>query len=273
MAAEKRFTPITELISLSNKKALVTGGAMGIGFAIAYRLAEAGAMVTIADLNEEKGQKAVQDLNGRGFQVFFTRCDVSKEEEIKNTVNSAVEKMGGLDILVNNAGIFPFKLLAQTSGDDFEKVLAVNLKGLFNFCREASQRMIAQKRTGCIVNIASVDSLHPSNIGLSAYDASKGGVLMLTRSLARELAANGIRVNAIAPGGIMTEGVIAQSAAQTTGAGQDSREVIRAFLSRIPLGKMGMADDIGRVALFLASDLSSYMTGSLVVVDGGYLLS
>jgi 2-dehydro-3-deoxy-D-gluconate 5-dehydrogenase len=268
VAANKKFTPLNELISLTNRKALVTGGAMGIGFAIAYRLAEAGAVVAIADFNEEKGQQAAQELIQNGFQSFFLHCDVSREEDVKNTTAEAISRMGNLDILVNNAGIFPLSPLAQMTSADIEKVLAVNLKGMIYFIREVSARMIEQKRSGCIINLASIDALHPSHRGLPVYDASKGAVLSLTRTMAVELGPSGIRVNAIAPGGILTEGALTQTRNSGTG-----RAVLREFMARIPLGKMGIADEIGRVALFLASDLSAYVTGSLLVVDGGYLLS
>jgi NAD(P)-dependent dehydrogenase (short-subunit alcohol dehydrogenase family) len=269
MSAEKKFPPLNQLISLANKKALVTGGAMGIGFAIAYRLAEAGAAVTVADVNDDKGQQSAQDLTNAGYRAFFLHCDVSHEEDVKNAFNTAVGRMGGLDILVNNAGIFPFTPVMQMTAADIEKILAVNVKGLLYCAREAARRMLEQKRSGCIINLASIDSLHPSYKGLSVYDASKGAVLSMTKSLAKEWGPSGIRVNAIAPGGIMTEGTMAQSRAS----GETSRTGLREFLSRLPLGRMGVADDVGRVALFLASDLSSYMTGSLVLVDGGYLLS
>jgi 2-dehydro-3-deoxy-D-gluconate 5-dehydrogenase len=267
MTPEKKFVPLHELISLAGKKALVTGGAMGIGYAIAYRLAEAGAAVCIIDRNEEKGRQAAGNITDCGYQAFFLAADVSREEEVKSAVSSALAAMGAIDILVNNAGIFPFTPILQMTAEDIEKVLAVNLKGTVLFTREAARRMIEQKRSGCIINLASIDSLHPSHKGLSVYDASKGAVLTLTRSLARELGPDGIRVNAIAPGGILTEGALTQRS------GENSRAGLREFMSRLPLGKMGIADDIGRVALFLASDLSSYMTGSLVVVDGGYLVS
>lgn len=270
MTPEKKFVPLNELVSLANRKALVTGGAMGIGYAIAYRLAEAGAVVTIVDVNEEKGQKAAQDINSFGYKAFFQRCDVSREEEVVNTISQAIAKMGGLDILVNNAGVFPFTPLAQLTAAEIEKVLSVNIKGILYLARESSRWMIEHKVNGCIINLASIDSLHPSHKGLAVYDASKGAVLTLTKSLAKELGPNNIRVNAIAPGGILTEGSITQ----TRGGGeQTSRSGLKEFMSRITLGKMGIADDIGRVALFLASDLSSYMTGTVVVVDGGYLLS
>jgi 2-deoxy-D-gluconate 3-dehydrogenase len=182
MTWQKKYPSLNEIVSLKGKKALVTGGAMGIGLGVAYRLAEAGASVTIADLNPEKGQKAVQDLCNLGYQVFFCPCDVSNEKDVANTVSKAQAQMGGLDILVNNAGIFPPTPILQTTGDDIEKILAVNLKGLVYCIRETSRKMIEQKRGGSIINIASIDSLHPSHKGMSIYDASKGAVLTLTKA-------------------------------------------------------------------------------------------
>lgn len=269
MSPEKNFPPLNQLISLAGKKALVTGGAMGIGFAIAYRLAEAGAAVTVADVNDDKGRQAARDLTGAGYQASFLHCDVSHEEEVKNTISTAAAGMNGLDILVNNAGIFPFTSVMLMTSDEIEKILAVNVKGQLYCAREVARWMMEHKRNGCIINLASIDSLHPSHKGLAVYDASKGAVLSLTKSLAREWGPGGIRVNAIAPGGIMTEGTLAQSRAS----GETGRSGLREFFSRLPLGRMGNADDVARVALFLASDLSGYMTGSLVLVDGGYLLS
>jgi len=171
---------------------------------------------------------------------------------------------------VNSAGIYPRIPLAQMTGDDFEQVISVNLKGTFLCSREVSQQMIAQRRGGCIINIASIDAIHPSSEGMSAYDASKGGVLTLTKSLARELGRHDIRANTIAPGAVLTEGVRSLLTGQPTDQGKVQ---LKAFMSRMLLGRMGEVDDIGRVALFLASDLASYITGSLIVVDGGYLVS
>jgi 2-dehydro-3-deoxy-D-gluconate 5-dehydrogenase len=267
MTSQNKYPPINEMLNLTGKKALVTGGAMGIGYAIAYRLAEAGSAVTIVDLNQEKGERAVQDLNAYGYPVSFLPCDVSREEEVVKTVSAAAGGMGGLNVLVNNAGVFPSTPLLQMISSDMDKVLAVNIKGAFYMIREAARIMIEQKSSGSIINIASIDSVHPSHTGMSLYDASKGAVLTLTRSLAKELGPAGIRVNAIAPGGILTEGALSQKGDQFSRAG------LKEFMSRITLGRMGKADDIGRVALFLASDLASYMTGSFITVDGGYLLS
>jgi len=270
MKSSKIRIPLSDLISLAGKRAIVTGGAMGIGFAISYRLAEAGARVIVVDTNDKRGQQASQELMDCGYQAAYIRCDVSREEEVRNMVDKAVDKMGGIDILVNNAGIYPRIRLARMTGDDFEQVVSVNLKGTFLCSREVSQRMIEQGESGCIINIASINALRPSAKGLSAYDASKGGVLALTRSLALELGQDDIRVNAIAPGGIMTEGVKSQVGESTA---EEGMAQLRAFIARIPLGRMGDADDVARVTLFLASDLASYMTGSLVVVDGGHLIS
>ena len=270
MASGKEYRPITELISLAHKTALITGGAMGIGFAISHRLAEAGASITIVDSNGEQAEKASEELRGHGYQATFIQCDVSQEEEVQNMVNTTVTKTGDIDILVNNAGIYRSIPLQETTAEDFERMVSVNLKGTFLCSREVSRRMIERGQGGCIINIASIESVHPSYTGLSAYDASKGGVLMLTKSMALELGQHDIRVNAIAPGGIVTEGMFSCLDEIPSGQG---REPLKRFMARIPLGRMGRADDIGRVALFLASDLASYITGSLIVVDGGYLVS
>ena len=269
MDSQKKFPPINELINLAGKRAIVTGGAMGIGFAISYRLAEAGAAVIIADIDHERGEEASQQLRDYGYQASFVHCDVSQEEEVENMVDTAEKEMGGIDILVNNAGIYPVIPLEQTTGDDFERVIAVNLKGAFLCSRGVSRHMIEQQRGGCIINIASIDAVHPSSPGMAAYDASKGGMWMLTKSLALELGRHDIRVNAIAPGGILTAGV----RSRVSEFSRERMKDLKQFMARTALGRMGRADDIGRVALFLASDLADYMTGSLVVVDGGYLLS
>ena len=270
MVPKKEYVPTKDLISLTTKSAIVTGGATGIGFAISRRLAEAGATVVIVDKNPEGAEKAAQELVDYGYQAILLQCDVSREEEVCKMVAEAVEKTDGIDILVNNAGIFPRVPLAEVTGDDFDQVLAVNLKGTFLCCREVSRKMIEFKRRGSIINIVSIDSVHPSSTGLVAYDASKGGVLTMTKSLALDLGRHDIRVNAVAPGVIVTEGVRSRLGDSST---KQDRAELRAIMSRIVLGQMGRPDDVSRVVLFLASDLSGYMTGSLVVVDGGYLIS
>jgi 2-dehydro-3-deoxy-D-gluconate 5-dehydrogenase len=267
MTQSSKYPGLRELVDLNGKKALVTGGAMGIGYAIADRLSEAGAAVAVLDLNEEKGQKSTQTLIDKGRRAYFVRCDVRHEEEINQACATVIDQMSGIDILVNNAGVFPFTPLDLISAAEIDNVLAINLKAVMLFCRQFSRWASEQKRGGTIINIASIDAVHPSHQGLSIYDASKGGVLTLTKSLAKELGPSGIRVNALAPGGILTEGVLAQRNPAST------RHGLREFMSRIPLGRMGAADDVARAALFLASELSSYMTGQMIGVDGGYLVS
>ncbi len=270
MVPIKEYTPIGELIDLTHKRAVVTGGAMGIGFAISYRLAEAGASIVIADTNSGRAQKASQELRGYGYQATFVQSDVSQEKEVQDMVSTIVRKVGAIDILVNNAGIYPSIPLTQMTGGDFDQVISVNLRGTFLCSREVSRHMIQQKQSGCIINIASISSIRPLSRGLSAYDASKGGVLTLTKSMALELGQYNIRVNAIAPGSIFTEGMLSQGEGLSP---SQWKAELKRFMAGTALGWLGRADDIGRVALFLASGLASYITGSLIVVDGGYLVS
>lgn len=262
---------ISQLIDLSNKTAIVTGGAKGIGLGIVKRLHEAGASVIIADLDAENGQTEALKLNeARENSAIFQATDVSKSSDVEAMVKKAVETFGSLDIMVNNAGIFPFVPLSQLDEALFSKVIDINLKGVFLCSKAASVQMIAQGQGGSIITITSIDAIHPSSVGLAAYDASKHGVWGFLKNIALELCEHNIRVNAIAPGGINTPGV----AAQTSGV-QDPEaleNLNEQFRDAIPMHRLGEPDEIGTAALFLASDLSTYMTGSQVVVDGGKLL-
>lgn len=263
-----RSKPLQQLIDLKGKTAIVTGGAMGIGFGIAYRLAEAGANIVISDLNEEAGNNASRELNEKGLNATFIKTDVSKETEVKNAIDFTEKKYGSIDILVNNAGIYPIIPIIKMTSTDFERIMAVNLKSVFLFTKYVAEVMIRQGRGGKIINITSIDALHPSSVGLSVYDASKHGLWGFTKNTALELVAYDIQVNAIAPGGINSPG---------TGAGKpitlEMEEILKKFMEKIPMKRMGESDEIGRAALFLSSDLSSYMTGSQIVVDGGMLLT
>jgi 2-deoxy-D-gluconate 3-dehydrogenase len=260
--------PIADLIDLTGRTALVTGGAQGIGEGIAYRLAEAGARVVIADLDGEAAQSAAKHLLHLGYTASAVRADVAEEESVRAMVDHAVTSFGRIDILVNNAGIFPSIPMARMSSAEFDRVLAVNLRGVFLCTTAVSRRMIDHARGGRIINITSIDALHPSGVGLAHYDASKHGVWGFTKNIALELAAHRIWVNAIAPGAVDTPGVNAGLAA-----GTDVAAVLEAFRGRIPMRRLGVPDDIARVALFLASDLASYLTGAQIVVDGGVLLT
>jgi len=270
MVPISEYTPIGEIISLTNKRAVVTGGAIGIGFAISYRLAEAGASIVIVDIYRERAEKASEELRSNGYEASFIQADVSKEKEVKDMVNTIVGEAGGIDILVNNAGIYPYIPFAQITGDDIDRVISVNLKGTLLCSREVSSNMIQQRQSGCIINIASISSSRPVSKGFSIYDASKGGVQSLTKSMALELGQHSIRVNAIAPGSIMTEGMLSQGKGLQP---SEWKAELKKFMASTVLGRLGRADDIGRTALFLASDLASYITGTLIVVDGGFQLT
>lgn len=266
--------PLSQLLNLGNKIAVVTGGAMGIGLGIASRLAEAGASVMIADLSEADAKKSSDNLNAQGFKTAHVSVDVSNEEQVRAMVARTLEVFKSVDILVNNAGIFPSEPISQMSSAEFEKVIKVNLEGVFLCTKYVSEQMIKQGRGGKIINITSIDALHPSMIGLAHYDSSKHGVWGFTKNSALELAQHKIWVNAIAPGGIATPGVAKmQGANPSPDPAVDMKKVMEAFLTKIPMHRMGEADDIGKVALFLASEMASYMTGSQIVVDGGVLLS
>lgn len=262
--------PVSALLDLTGKKAIVTGAAAGIGYAIAKRVAEAGAAVIISDINQKAIETAEKTLSQKGYNIKSVAMDVGSEEDITNLFRFASNNFGGVDILVNNAGIFPVANVVDMPSKELRKVLRVNLEGVFMCCREAGRLMVAQGRGGVVVNISSMGALKPSFVGMAHYEASKGGVINLTRSMALELAPYQIRVIAVAPGGIMTEGVRANFE-KSDGANTD--ELLKNLAAKIPLGAFGHPDDIARVVLFLASDASAYITGTTILVDGGAMLA
>jgi 2-deoxy-D-gluconate 3-dehydrogenase len=255
---------------LTGKNAVVTGGAMGIGHGIVTRFLEAGAGVVVADLDGEAAGVVAGEAGGPGRAVAMA-VDVGADDAAEAIVATCVDAFGSIDILVNNAGIYPMAPMLQTTPELFDRVYRVNLRGVAFTSKAAAAQMIAQGAGGKIVNVTSIDAFHPSMVGLAAYDASKGGVTMLTKALALELGPHGIQVNAIAPGGITTEG----SSQPLRGSGmteQQMRALTEEFASQIPLRRMGVPDDIATVAVFLASSAAGYMTGETVIVDGGRLL-
>lgn len=252
---------IAQLFDLTGKVAIVTGGAMGIGQGIAFRLAEAGAAVMIADVNLEAAEDTASQIRVEGGKAKAIKADASSVADAKRTVQETVRAFGRLDILVNNAGVYPLAPALEVTEALWDKVMDINLKGLFFYTQAAAQEMVNEDHAGKIINIASIDALHPTG-NLVHYDASKGGVVMVTKALALEFGPRNISINAIAPGGIQTPGASSPST---------SDEMIQAFAARIPMRRMGVPDDIAKVVLFLASGASDYMTGSVVVVDGGFL--
>lgn len=259
---DRSEAPVSELASLRGRRAVVTGAARGLGRAIAARLAEAGASVVVADLDEEGAAATAADLAGRfPADVTAAPLDVTVPASVA-ALADAVDRRGGIDIWINNAGVFPSTPLLELGDDEWERVLTINLRGTFLGCREAARSMVGRGRGGVIVNLSSVAGLRGRSAGVSHYVASKHGVVGLTRQLAVELADHAIRVLAVAPTTIVTPGV----ASAMGGSDADLEAALRR-----PLGRAGRPDDVARVVLFCASDLSLFMSGSTLVVDGGEL--
>jgi 2-dehydro-3-deoxy-D-gluconate 5-dehydrogenase len=266
---------IFELYNLSGKTAIVTGGAMGIGQGIAARLAEAGAAILIADIDLQEAEKTASDIRAEGGKAEAIKADASQVTEAEHVAQTAVDEFGSLDILVNNAGIYPWSPMLQITEPEWNQVLDLNLKGAFFFAQAAARWMVAGGRGGKIINIASIDSVHPSG-NLAHYDATKGGIAMLTKSMALELGKYKINVNAVMPGGTQTPGGAkgAPVKRQLLGITEEQARISdQADLVRIPLGRVAVPDDIARVVLFFASDACEFVTGASLIVDGGYLLS
>jgi NAD(P)-dependent dehydrogenase (short-subunit alcohol dehydrogenase family) len=249
---------------LENKVAIVTGGAKGIGLAIGRRFAAEGARVVLADVNEDAGSRAVEEIGALGA-VRFVRCDVGEAADVENLVAATVQGWGAVDVLVNNAGIVHAADFLEVTEADFDRVLRVNLKGAFLVAQAVARQMVSQVKAGgppgAIVNMSSVNAVF-AIANQVPYSISKGGVNQLTKVMALSLAPHGIRVNAIGPGSIMTD-MLASIATDAAAR--------RRVLSRTPLGRIGKPDEIAAIAAFLASDEASYVTGQTLYADGGRL--
>lgn len=248
---------------LKGKVAVITGARRGMGKADALKLAEAGAKVTVSDISQEECQKVVGEIEKMGGEALAIKCDVTNKKEVEEMIRKTVEKFGKVDILVNNAGICEFKPFLEMTEEEWNKTLNINLKGYF-LCAQAAAKEMVKQKSGAIVNIASVvmGQIGKGMAGLAHYSASKGGIAALTKTLALELAPYNIRVNAIAPGAIDTP-----MAAST----KTDPKILEQTLAIIPLHRMGKAEEISNTVLFLSSDASSYITGSIIIVDGGWM--
>ncbi|MBU1006161.1 MAG: 3-oxoacyl-[acyl-carrier-protein] reductase [Candidatus Omnitrophica bacterium] len=245
--------------NLEGKVALVTGGARGIGKEIALGFAGEGADVVICDVNLEEAQATAKEIEDMGRKSIGLKTDVTSTKDVQETMDKILDKYGRLDILINNAGITKDGLVLRMSDEDWDKVIAVNLKGCF-ICTKAAAKVMLKQRSGKIVNLASIIGIM-GNIGQANYAASKAGIIGLTKSVAKELASRGVCVNAIAPGFIRTEMTA-----------KLSEDVQKRMLSAIPLGRFGEPKDVADLALFLSSERSSYITGQVIQIDGGMLM-
>lgn len=244
-------------MSLKDKIALVTGGTRGIGREIAINLAKEGANIAITyTSNEDKALAVVEEIKVNGVNAIAVKANVVNNDEVLNMIKTIEEELGTIDILVNNAGITKDNLLIRMSEEDWDSVLDVNLKGVF-LCTKAVARAMMKKRYGKIINISSVVGVS-GNSGQGNYSASKAGVIGFTKSMARELASRGIRVNAIAPGFIETDMTDVLK-----------EEVKNEMVKNIPLSSFGQPKDIANLVVFLASEKSDYITGEVIKVDGG----
>jgi 3-oxoacyl-[acyl-carrier protein] reductase len=241
---------------LTDKTAIITGSARGIGFSIAELLASEGATVIILDLVQEAVDQAVLRLTDQGYKAAGFTGNVTKSDDMETVFAAVAEQFKTIDILVNNAGITKDNLLLRMKEEEWDAVIAVNLKGTF-LCTQKAFKVMMRQRSGSIINIASVIGLM-GNAGQANYAATKGGIIAFTKACAKEFSARNVRVNAVAPGFIQTE--------MTS---QLPPEVVESYAKAIPLGKMGLPSDVAKLCLFFASEESSYITGQTLAVDGG----
>ena len=249
---------MTSALELEGLVSIVTGGSRGIGRGIAQALAEGGAVVAVVDLDSASAASAAAELPGQNSHAGFA-CDVACPDQVNACLSQIEQTLGAVDVLVNNAGITRDNLLVRMKDEEFDQVIAVNLKGTFNFTRAVARGMM-KRRSGAIVNIASVVGLR-GNAGQVNYAASKAGVIGLTKSVAREFASRGVRCNAIAPGFI-----------RTTMTDQLTEAQKEPLMQQIPLGVLGEVEQIAGVARFLVGPAASYITGQTLAVDGGMVM-
>ncbi len=251
------------MVDLKDKVAIITGARRGMGRTHALALAKAGAKVVVSDISKEDCEKVVKEIEKQKGEAIAIKCDVTKKEEVDKMVLAAIKKWGKVDILVNNAGICQFKPFLTLSEKDWDTTININLKGYF-LCAQAVAKEMKKQKSGVIVNIASI-AMGQVGCGfatLAHYSASKGGIIGMTETLAQELAPYNIRINAVAPGAIETPMIDSL---------KQDKKAMAATLARIPLHRTGKPEEVSNLVLFLASDDSSYMTGSTIVVDGGWL--
>lgn len=253
-------------MKLENKVAVISGGAQGIGNAVAELFAHEGAKVAILDIDEQFGRSALRRISDAGGEALFLPCDVQNEHMVQQALSVVVEQFGTIDILVNDAAWQLNKPLLETSWEEFREVMDINMGGTFLLTRDVARIMIQQKKGGAIINFSSSFAIVGSE-GYCAYHASKGAIASFTRAAAVSLLPYGIRVNAVAPGTVLTPGL--RVGARGTG---NEEEGMKSFLEKQPIGRFGQSDEIAKVVLMLASDDASFVYGANWVVDGAYTI-
>jgi 3-oxoacyl-[acyl-carrier protein] reductase len=244
---------------LANKVAFITGGGQGIGQASAHRFARDGATVAVADINLANAECVAREITAAGGNAFAVELDVRDGQSVEAAVASAVARAGGIDVLLNNAGITKDARLQKMTEEQFDSVVDVNLKGVW-LCTKAVAPLMIERQGGSIINVSSVVAAS-GNFGQTNYAATKAGVIAMTKTWARELGPHGIRVNAVAPGFVATEMVRSVPA-----------KVVEMLEEKTPLRRLGQPDEIANIYAFLASDEASFITGSVIAVDGGLTL-
>ena len=253
---------IFDKFSMRGKNAIVTGGAMGLGKAMAKALAQAGANIAIADIDMDASYKTAEEFRALGVQCVVVKCDVTNPQQVEDMVQTVATLFGKIDVLLNNAGIALHHPAETLAFEQWRKIMAVNLDGAFLVAQAVGKRMIAQK-SGSIINTASMSGIVANTPQpQAAYNASKAGVIMLTKSLAGEWAQHGVRVNAIAPGYMKTE--------LTKPFFEQGGDMIDTWMAFSPMRRPGTPDELEGIALYLASEASTFTTGGVFVIDGGY---
>ncbi len=247
------------MFTLEGKSAIITGSGRGIGAGIAKTFAENGASVVVCDIDENNVNLVVDEINKNGGKAVGIKTDVTNASDVDAMISKCTQEYGSLDIIVNNAGITKDTLCMKMTEEQWDAVINVNLKGVF-LCGKAAYKVMMKQKNGCIINMASIVGII-GNIGQTNYSATKGGVIAMTKTWAKEFSRRNVRVNAIAPGFINSE--------MTAAMPDDIKEK---FKSSIPLARLGDPEDIANAALFLSSEASSYITGQVLVVDGGMVM-
>lgn len=259
--------PLTSLLSLDNRVAVITGASKGIGRATARLFAQAGARVVLAAQGKEALELAEQETRLAGAETLSVSTDVAQPEAVQDLFRQTEERFGAVDILVNNAAVFPYEAFENLTVEQFERILAVNIRGAV-LCAQQAVKQMRRKSGGRIINISSTSGLRPGTRDSTSYGISKAGMILLTKQLALEYAQHGILVNAVAPGGVATDGAMARMATDTT---VPTGPIVGE--GRILLNRPAAPEEIAAAILFFAGEASRYITGQVLAVDGGFLIS